>query len=114
MRGLRCGLALLSTMLLVTIAAVAQEVTDGLERRALAQEVHRQGVTDTVRSLKGNRESAPIYPALKGLGQGRGLELSGRGSGTEEDLASREAGAIPPDVLQDRRAHRRGQREQKR
>ncbi len=60
-------------------AAMAEQVADGFERCALAQEVNGEGVPQAVRSLVGNRESAAARPGLERLGDGRRLERS-RGS----------------------------------
>src|SRR5574341_2266265 len=70
-------------------AAMAEQVANGLERRALAQEMNGDGVPQAVRSLVGDGETTAARPGLECLGDRRRLEPSRGGADAQEDFAVR-------------------------
>ena len=67
-------------------ATVAEKVADSLEWRALTEQVDRQRMAQTVRSLKRDGEAAAACPRLEHFRDGSALECPGWRPYAEEDL----------------------------
>src|ERR1043166_9056084 len=83
---------------------MAEQVTDGLDRRAPTKKVNCERMTQAMRPLVWDWEAASARPRLERLRDRRRLEYSGRRPDAQEYLAIRKRGAIASKVVCDGRA----------
>src|SRR4051794_31503003 len=90
---------------------MALQVTDGLQRRSLPQEVESVGMANAMDPFEGDRQSAPARPCLKRLDHASWLQCATRSSEAKEDFPMVAIARYPSEVVLNREGDLIGQRE---